>query len=65
MLESYLPRIHRVVRRHVQSWCSRSELWLFPAVEGLSFDVLALLLLGVNVERGRSGTQWTSHHREE
>ncbi|QEY31347.1 cytochrome P450 [Synechococcus sp. RSCCF101] len=49
MLESYIPRLHRVVRRHLDSWRGQAALPVLDSVEALSFDLLAPLLLGVSL----------------
>ena len=52
MLAGYMPRIHHVIDQHLQQWHPGKPLFLFPAVEQVSFDVLAPLLLGIELNAG-------------
>jgi cytochrome P450 len=50
MLAHYLPHIQRVIEPHFQRWETTAPMRLVPAVEEVCFDVLAPLLLGVNLD---------------
>ncbi len=52
LLAGYLPRMHQVIKQHIQSWDTTTSIHLVPSLEALSFDVLAPLLLGINLEDG-------------
>jgi cytochrome P450 len=52
MLAGYLPRMHQVIERHLPSWDTTAPIQLVPSVEAVSFDVLAPLLLGIDLEPG-------------
>ncbi|WP_254721846.1 cytochrome P450 [Kovacikia minuta] len=50
MLASYLPRIHQVIGHHLQRWDATAPVGLVPAVDAVCFDVLAPLLLGIELK---------------
>lgn len=50
MLEGYLPHIQQVVGQQLQTWDTASPIRLVPTVERVCFDVLAPLLLGVQLD---------------
>jgi cytochrome P450 len=52
MLAGYTPRIQQAIEHHLQQWDTTRPLPLVPSVEALSFDVLAPLLLGIDLSRG-------------
>jgi cytochrome P450 len=57
MLAGYVPRMHRVIEQHLQTWGTTHPIKLVPAVEALSFDVLAPLLLGIDLSQGDEAFQ--------
>ncbi|MGF1603996.1 MAG: cytochrome P450 [Thermosynechococcaceae cyanobacterium] len=57
MLAGYLPRMHRVIEQHLQTWDTTAPIQLVPTIEVLSFDVLAPLLLGINLDHGDAAFQ--------
>ncbi|MGB3293100.1 MAG: cytochrome P450 [Phormidesmis sp.] len=54
MLSGYLPQMHRVIAQHLASWDTTAPMQLVPAVEAMSFDVLAPLLLGIHWAEGEA-----------
>ncbi|MGD1904698.1 MAG: cytochrome P450 [Leptolyngbyaceae cyanobacterium] len=52
LLSTYVPHMHRVIAHHLQTWSAAAPLALVPAVEKISFDVLAPLLLGIPFDQG-------------
>lgn len=50
MLEGYLPHIQRVIVQQLQTWDTAAPLRLVPTVERVCFDVLAPLLLGIQLD---------------
>src|SRR5579883_2223857 len=50
MLAHYIPYIHQVIEQHSQQWATTTPIRLVPTVEAVCFDVLAPLLLGVNLD---------------
>ena len=52
MLVGYLPHIHRIIEQHLQTWRTTLPLPLVPSIEQACFDVLAPLLLGIQLDQG-------------
>ncbi len=52
MLAGYLPHMQGVMAQHLPRWETKASIALVPAVEALSFEVLAPLLLGISLEAG-------------
>jgi retinoid hydroxylase len=52
MLAGYLPHIQQTIARHLADWDINHPLPLVPKIEDMSFDILAVLLLGVRVDLG-------------
>ena len=52
MLAGYGPRMHQVIEHHLKSWDTTNPIQLVPSVEALSFDVLAPLMLGIDLSKG-------------
>lgn len=50
MLAGYLPFMHQVISQHLQTWDTTAPVFLVPLVEQVCFDVLAPLLLGVDLD---------------
>jgi cytochrome P450 len=50
MLAGYLPHIHQVIGQGLQVWNPVAPMRLVPAVEQIGFDVLAPLLLGIQLD---------------
>ena len=50
LLTTYLPRIDRVIQSHLAGWSGQKRIPLLEKVEALCFDVLAPLLLGVDMD---------------
>ena len=52
MLAGYLPHMEDVMAQHLPRWDTKAPIALGPAVEALSFEILAPLLLGISLEAG-------------
>jgi retinoid hydroxylase len=52
MLAGYLPHMQLVMLQHLQQWDTQAPIALVPAIEALSFEVLAPLLLGISLDAG-------------
>lgn len=50
MLQGYLPHIQKVIVQQLQTWDTAAPLRLVPTVERVCFDVLAPLLLGIQLD---------------
>jgi retinoid hydroxylase len=50
MLEGYLPHIQKTISQDLQTWDTTAPIRLVPTVERVSFDVLAPLLLGTQLD---------------
>lgn len=49
MLEGYMPRLHEIIGRHVQSWAAAGEVNIFKAVKSALLEVGSEIFLGAEL----------------
>lgn len=56
VLSNYLPKINQIISKGLNNWQNETEIYLYPEVEKISFDIFVSLLLGIELDDNQPDT---------